>query len=521
MKLEKDLRILLIEITQKCNAKCDQCGSRCDINSEEKLSKEDILSALRDIKENIGTDVMINITGGEPLLRNDLCEIMTEVTNMGFDWGMVTNGTLLNDVNIEKLKKAGLKTITISVDGLRDTHDSLRHMPGSFDVIIENIKKIKKANFLDHLQVTFTANKRNVYEFPDLYEILDDLGLDSIRTSCIDMIGRAQDNTSLALELKDLRFLTKFANKVNASRRTHIEWGCPHFLNDQVNNRKFVCFAGIYAASILYNGDIFACPNIPRREELIMGNILTDSFSKVWNEKFEVYRNREIKDYCKDCKYVDDCQGDSFHTWDFDLDKPKFCYRDIYDKPERDYVGLIKKHYPKATMEVVEGDSSAANVYIEPKAYEDIKRTFHFGMLHPSSMYEQQMALIGFKVGNAYVVKYVAQINGYKRYKDNAIFKDSMVKEALYETEIINKNLFSSEDSIGYFGKTKLKFLGFVHSHPIQKELCYSIGDEVIHKRLYKRFGDYIGILVYPKSELIGVYYGKDIKQANLILINE
>lgn len=519
--MQTDLRILLIEITQKCNARCDQCGSRCDINSEEKLSKKDILNALKDVKENIGTDVMINITGGEPMLRQDLCEIMSEVTEMGFDWGMVTNGTLLNDENIIKLKDAGLKTITVSLDGLRDTHDSLRHLPGSFDVIIENLKKLKKADFLDHLQVTFTSNKRNVYEFPKLYEILDQIGLDSIRTSCIDMIGRAQENEDLSLGLKELHFMTSFVNKVNATGRTPIVWGCPHYLNDQLNNRKFVCFAGIYSASILYNGDIFACPNIPRREKLIMGNILTDSFSKVWKESFEIYRNREIKEYCRDCKYVDDCRGDSLHSWDFDLDKPKFCYRDIFDKPERKYVELIKKHYPGATMEIVEGDKSAANVYIEPQPLEDIKRIFHFGKLHPSSMYEQQVALIGFKVGSAYIVKYVVQANAYLRYKDNAIFKSSILKEALYETNVINRNLESSEDASDYFGKKPLRLLGFAHSHPIQKELCYSIGDESIHKRMFKKLGDYVGILIYPKDELIGAYYGKDIKQANLILVSE
>ena len=63
------LYTILIEVTQKCNAACDQCGSRCDIHSEELLSKEQILSALEDIKNNLGTYTMLNITGGEPLLR--------------------------------------------------------------------------------------------------------------------------------------------------------------------------------------------------------------------------------------------------------------------------------------------------------------------------------------------------------------------------------------------------------------------------------------------------------------------
>ncbi|MBR3438200.1 MAG: radical SAM protein, partial [Clostridia bacterium] len=82
IKEKYPLYTLLIEITKKCNAACDQCGSRCDINSEEILTKEQILSAMRDLKENIGTYTMINISGGEPLLRKDLFEIMTEITAM-------------------------------------------------------------------------------------------------------------------------------------------------------------------------------------------------------------------------------------------------------------------------------------------------------------------------------------------------------------------------------------------------------------------------------------------------------
>ena len=63
METKYPLYTLLIEVTKKCNAACDQCGSRCDIRSEELLPKEQILSALHDIKEGLGTYTMLNITG--------------------------------------------------------------------------------------------------------------------------------------------------------------------------------------------------------------------------------------------------------------------------------------------------------------------------------------------------------------------------------------------------------------------------------------------------------------------------
>ena len=162
------LYTLLIEVTKKCNAACDQCGSRCDIHSEELLTKEQLLAALRDIKEHLGTDTMLNITGGEPLLRRDLFEITAEAAAMGFDWGMVTNGSLITPQTVEKMRQSGMKTITVSVDGLQETHDSLRHLPGSWDKIMAALPLLRQAAFLDHIQITFTANRRNVHPVRDL-----------------------------------------------------------------------------------------------------------------------------------------------------------------------------------------------------------------------------------------------------------------------------------------------------------------------------------------------------------------
>ena len=225
------LYTLLIEITKKCNAACDQCGSRCDIHSEELLSKEQILAALADIKTHLGTGTMLNVTGGEPLLRRDLFEIMGQASAMGFDWGMVTNGSLITDGTIQKMRESGMKTITISVDGLRETHDSLRHLPGSFEHILAALKKLKAAAFLDHLQVTFTANRRNVSEFEALYRLLAPVGLDSIRVSVMDPIGRALDNADLLLTREEILYFSALVNRLNgAGRGPRIVWGCPHFL---------------------------------------------------------------------------------------------------------------------------------------------------------------------------------------------------------------------------------------------------------------------------------------------------
>lgn len=515
-----DLRILLIEITQRCNARCEQCGSRCDSDGEELLTKEDVIRVLEDIKENLGTDTMINITGGEPLMRKDLFDIMAEASRLGFDWGMVTNGVLITDQIIADMKESGMKTITVSLDGMEKTHERLRHLPGSFRRIINNIIKLKREQFLDELQVTFTANSKNVYELEALYHLLNRIGIDSIRTSFIDPIGRAEDKPELLLNKEQMQWLIRFANEKNKQGGIPIVWGCPHYLGEKLNGRTFSCFAGKFQASILYNGDIFVCPNVPRLETLIQGNIRRDRFSDAWLHGFGYFRENHVYEYCKGCRHIKRCKGDSLHTFDFENSRPKFCYRDIFEKATSDYEAYLQKNYRGYELiEVNAVDLSAACIYVEPQAYEEMRNYFHVGRRHPLSMFEQQMGLVGFKVDENYVIRYVFPSYINRLAADLAIFHRDTLKQAERETKIIKRNVKGSDDKEKPV-TGELRFLGFAHSHLLQRELQYSVGDERIHKKLVQRYGDYIGILLNPIEDLIGAYYGRDIRQANLKLLS-
>ncbi|MBR1629849.1 MAG: radical SAM protein [Lachnospiraceae bacterium] len=514
----KDLRILLLEVTARCNAFCDQCGSRCDASGEDALSAEDILNLLSDVREHMGTDMMLNVTGGEPLMRKDLFSIMKEASRMGFDWGMVSNGVLISDTVIEKMKDSGMKTITISLDGVGKTHEDLRHLPGSFDRIVENIIKLKQANFLDHLQITFTANTKNVRELPALYELACKLGVDSFRTSCMDPIGRGEENRQLLLSAEELRWMFRFINETNRGGSVPIVWGCCHFLGNELDSRKFVCPTGQTIASVLHNGDIFVCPNVPRRPELIQGNIHRDRFSEVWERGFSFFRTERKPSFCEGCKYFSQCGGDSLHTWDFDKDRPKFCYKELFDKETASYEAYLKKKYAGAEMILVAAPEPADDIFVEPEAYREICAYFHMGKNHPASRFEQQMGLVGFKVNGNFVIKYAfpSYINRIGR--RSARFSKETLAQSQRETEILIENVSKSEDREDYFGEG-LRFLGFAHSHPGQQELCYSEGDEAIHRRMIRRFGEYIGILLDPAREAIGAYYGPKIRQGNLKII--
>lgn len=341
IQLNYDLCCLLFEVTQRCNALCRHCGSRCEIDSPEVLTKSDIINCLKDVKTNIGTDVMINISGGEPLMRSDIYDITKEITDLGFDWGLVTNGLLLNDERIEKLKDSGMKTITVSIDGFAKTHEMLRGMSsGSFDIIIENLRKLRVAKYLDHIQVTFTVNKHNVHEFEELYRtVLKPLRLDSVRVGFCDPIGRAEDNDDLFLSADEMNEFIVVVNRLNRGlfKRVPIIFACSHYFGNKVMFRQFDCFTGIRSASILYNGDIYVCPNVPRDSGLVQGNIRADSFSEVWKNGFKDLRKRKDTEpeFCKGCAHWNKCRGDSLHTWDFKNSRPKFCYSELFEKEEK------------------------------------------------------------------------------------------------------------------------------------------------------------------------------------------
>lgn len=330
-----DLIDLFWECTLSCNANCKHCGSSAEKKKYEgELTTEEIKQAFKQISEDMDPKkILINVTGGEPLVRQDLCEVMEYASNLGFHWGMTTNGILLNDDNIKKLKKAKMETVSISIDGLEKTHDEFRGVPESYKTIINNIKKLKEANFVNQIQVTTVFHKNNINELDELYEVIKDLDIDSWRVASMDPIGRANENSELLLDGKDLKKLLDFIIKKNkeCKKKYFISYGCPAFLGlkyeKDVRGYYFNCRTGINVASILYNGDLYVCPNVPRIKNLIQGNIRTDNFKDVWDNKYKEFRkkDRTKSEECSKCEYWEYCLGGAYHTWNFEKNVQNKC----------------------------------------------------------------------------------------------------------------------------------------------------------------------------------------------------
>lgn len=313
-----DLTYLFWECTLRCNLSCEHCGSDCRSSyDQEDMSKDVFLKAVRRIKEQYDPNkLMIIITGGEPLVRKDLEEIGLELYKEGFPWGIVSNGMGISKNRLKKLLNAGMRTTTISLDGLEESHNWLRKSNKSFNKALSAITMITKEDQLD-IDVVTCINQRNINELPALRDLLVSRGVKNWRIFSIAPIGRAKENPDLNLTNQQFRDLMEFLKETRKSGQIHVSFGCEGFLGNyesEVRDGYYFCRAGINIGSILADGTICACPNI-NNTSFGQGNIYTDDFLDVWNTKFEVMRDRSWtkKGMCGDCEAYKWCKGNSIH----------------------------------------------------------------------------------------------------------------------------------------------------------------------------------------------------------------
>lgn len=327
------LKYLFWEATAECNLGCRHCGSSCTGTPRQvSLTKHDMFAFWDHVALNFSPkEVMLCITGGEPLLRPDLFEIMEYAKRKGFAWGMTTNGTLINRDIIRKMKDTNMRTISVSVDGMKDTHNWLRDSD-CFERVIDNVRLLADSGYFNHVQITTVLHKRNLHQLEEMYHFFEKLGIDSWRITNIEPIGRANELNDIFLSSEDLIDLFEF---IRNHRREHstlpVTYGCSHYLTAEyemdVRDYFFQCGSGTMVASILSNGDIYSCLDIERRPELVQGNIKTDCFAEVWYHKFHEFRSDRylMNEECSKCPEAQFCRGDSAHTWDYDASKPRLC----------------------------------------------------------------------------------------------------------------------------------------------------------------------------------------------------
>lgn len=365
------------EITMGCNMRCKHCGSSCENPLPDELTTEEALD-LADQIADLGL-TWITLSGGEPLIRKDWHLIAKRLSDKGVIPNIISNGWLVNDDIIAKIKESKVGTIAISLDGLKDTHDFIRK-PGSYDRTIHALKSFVENGVVSG--VVTTISNANMHELRDLRQVLVDLKVPYWQVQIGLPMGNFSKEKEFILRPEQINDIIDFCYETAKSGEiTLYPADCIGYYNiKELETRQIAhntgtlplwkgCNAGKRGFGILHNGDILGCTSI-RDREFIEGNIRTASLRDIWENPDHFKWNRtavksKLKGECNQCKYGDDCLGgcpNTRLTMEKDIwAENRFCSYNVGMKRTRSIVALRSD---------TEGLMKDASRYIEEQEYQ-------------------------------------------------------------------------------------------------------------------------------------------------------
>ncbi len=320
---EHPLRQLFWECTLRCDLKCRHCGSDCKTLSEQTdMPLRDFLGVLDSVARRCEPHkVFVVVSGGEPLMRRDLETCGRAIYERGFPWGMVTNALHLTPERYRQLLRAGLHSMTISLDGLEEDHNWMRGNQQSFQMVSQAIDLLVATQGFTFDIVT-CVTQRNYEKLDEIGDFLISKGVGRWRLFTVFPVGRAAHDPTMRLTDEQFRGVFDFIKRTRKEGRIRADYGCEGFLGNyegEVRDRLFACQAGVTVGSILCDGSISACTSL--RANYHQGNIYRgDDFMDVWETRYATYRNRKWMRTgdCADCRYWKYCQGNGMHLRDDD-----------------------------------------------------------------------------------------------------------------------------------------------------------------------------------------------------------
>lgn len=304
------MKIVSLNTTRACNLYCKHCyrNSGEDVDTSGELSTDECKALFRDMKE-AGFN-MIKLSGGEPLMRDDIFELAEYAQNLGLYTCLGSNGTLISEDNIGEIKKY-IRSVAVSIDSTdKKSHDDFRGYEGAFDKTLRGIELLKKNGV--KVQINTTISRINKDEIHELLDFASSLGASSVHVLFLVMTGRGKDLGGVYLSkeeyLKAIKEVLEyesdlFIKPTCAPQSTIIarELG----LDPKV---KKACIAGMSYCSVVYDGRVNICPYA----EVTAGNLREESFLDIWNksEVFEKLRDYDnYKGACGACSYNEVCGG--------------------------------------------------------------------------------------------------------------------------------------------------------------------------------------------------------------------
>ncbi|MDO9632448.1 MAG: radical SAM protein, partial [Humidesulfovibrio sp.] len=185
------LRLIAWEVTRSCNLACKHCRAEAHMEPYPgELSTEEA-KALIDTFPDAGSPIII-FTGGEPLMRHDIFELIPYAKSKGLRCVMAPNGTLLTEENACKIKELGIERCSISIDAPNaSAHDEFRGVKGAFASSMQGIEHLKAAGL--EFQINTTVTKDNLHQFKEIFHLAEDLGASAWHIFLLVPTGRAAE----------------------------------------------------------------------------------------------------------------------------------------------------------------------------------------------------------------------------------------------------------------------------------------------------------------------------------------
>ncbi len=183
--------VVIWNLVRRCNLACKHCYSiSADTDFPGELTTEEVFTVMDDLKR-FQVPVLI-LSGGEPLLRSDIFTIAERAKLLRFYVALSSNGTLIDESNIERIAEAQFDYVGISLDGIAQTHDRFRRQEGAFAASLHGIRLCKKYDI--KVGVRYTMTEDNAHDLPALLALLDEEQIDKFYFSHLNYAGRGNRN---------------------------------------------------------------------------------------------------------------------------------------------------------------------------------------------------------------------------------------------------------------------------------------------------------------------------------------
>src|SRR5215469_6410612 len=184
-------RLIFWEVTKGCNLRCIHCrATATELMSPNDLPTGKALNIISQIAD-FGSPILV-LSGGEPLFRHDIFELAEYATSRGLRAALATNGTLVTKEIAQKIKGAGIRRVSISLDGAdATTHDTFRGIPGAFEAAIYGMRNLQQLGV--SVQINTTIARHNAHQLPDVLALARQLGADALHTFLLVPVGCGVD----------------------------------------------------------------------------------------------------------------------------------------------------------------------------------------------------------------------------------------------------------------------------------------------------------------------------------------